>query len=122
MQREADIFSFARCGSPCGYSGEAVFYAGSINKELAKNFAINNNKKILEMTPGGEWLYTQNIYSKLTLEEATKVWDIMSLRYAQGSSGSINAFVEGVSSTSTYTRVELGALDKNLLVKEVVTR
>jgi len=28
MQREADIFSFARCGSPCGYSekaGEGLF-------------------------------------------------------------------------------------------------
>jgi len=24
MQREADIFSFARCGSPCGYGATSI--------------------------------------------------------------------------------------------------
>jgi len=30
MQREADIFSFARCGSPCGYFVSAFIFMFSV--------------------------------------------------------------------------------------------
>jgi len=43
MQREADIFSFARCGSPCGYSATTkTRYVGSAfcfnNEGIFKGF------------------------------------------------------------------------------------
>jgi len=39
MQREADIFSFARCGSPCGYSAGIKLHLG-----IGELYTYNNIK------------------------------------------------------------------------------
>ncbi|MGD9472765.1 MAG: hypothetical protein AB7G24_07400 [Novosphingobium sp.] len=44
---------------------------------------------------------------------AIQPWERLSQRYAQGASGSVNAFIDGASTRGVFYRVELPALQAN---------
>jgi len=71
MQREADIFSFARCGSPCGYISAYSFivllhefvHANDIQSGYFTQFEDKNSEELIEI---GEVraMIVENMYRK----------------------------------------------------------
>ncbi len=102
-------------------SDQAVFYSGPGNRALATKFAEQNGKITLEMTNGGKWLESKNLYEVLTKEQADEIWSLLSKRFAEGSSGQVNAFVEGASSKGIFETVEYPALLKNENITNILT-
>jgi hypothetical protein len=100
--------------------GAAIFYSGPGNRGAAEAFAQSGGAT-LEMTPGGAWLDSRQLFKTLPPELAQQPWDRLSQRYAQSSSGSVSAFIDGASKRGTFYRVELPALqanpDVNLLLR-----
>ncbi|MBL0320013.1 MAG: hemagglutinin repeat-containing protein [Alphaproteobacteria bacterium] len=99
----------------------AVFYSGPGNKALAEEFAFGNGKLTLEMTPGGRWLESQNLYSNenLTMQQADSIWGSLSQKYASQASGSVTAFTEGASSNSIFNTIEYPTLITKPNIKSV---
>ena len=104
---------------------EAVFYSGKGNDVLAKQFAESNEKKTIEMTPGGKWLDDKKLFdpntSPLTRPQAAQVWDVLSGRFANGASGTAVGFVEGASARGTFNRIESPALFNNPNILNIIT-
>jgi uncharacterized Zn-binding protein involved in type VI secretion len=102
----------------------AVFYSGPGNRALAEQFAADNGKTTLEMTPGGKWMDEQKLFrpgSPLTAPQSMQVWARLSQRYAEGASGSATGFVSGASPTSIFNSVEYVTMRKNPKVTNVIT-
>ena len=102
----------------------AVFYSQD-NKAFARQFAEDNGKTTIEMTPGGEWMNAKDLFnpdtSPLSRAQAYKVWDVLSGRFANGASGSAIGFVEGASPFGTFNRIESPALYRNPNVTSLIT-
>ncbi len=88
----------------------AVFYSGRGNRELAEQFAAQNGRTTLEMTPGGRWLDQQELFgpnSPLTSDEALQVWSRLSQRFADEASGNAVGFVRGARAESISIRLNI---------------
>ena len=97
----------------------------------AQSWAAANGKTTLEQTVGGQYLNSLNLFdpgSGLTGAQAAQVWDVESLRFAQGASGTVDVFSTGARRvndwgiTRTWWRVEKPALDANPRVTEITRR
>ena len=102
----------------------AVFWSGTGNQTLAEQFAAANGKTTLEMTPGGSWMQSQNLFgpnSPLSANQARQVWDTLSGRFAQGASGTAVGFINGARATSTFNRIENNALLDNPSILNIIT-
>lgn len=96
--------------------GKSVFYSGPGNRKMAEKFALSEDKTTLEMTTGGKYLDDLRLFetdSPLTPEMATKVWSILSRRYAAQAAGDVFCFVAGARPTGVFTTVELPELKRN---------
>ena len=102
---------------------EAVVYSGPGNSALARQFGLDNGRATIEMTDGGAWLNAEKLYDSglLTRDEADQVWATLSLRYAQGASGTVVGFVEGASPVGIFSTIEWPALLNNPSVINVLT-
>lgn len=102
----------------------AVFYSGPGNYQLAEQFALEEGRTTINMTPGGSWLNAENLYgpeSPLTPEQADEVWSVLSQRFAQGASGTVVGFVEGATSGGIFNLIEYPALLENANILNVLT-
>ncbi len=98
----------------------ATFWSGKDNQQRATSFATNMHKKTLEMTTGGEYLDSLDLFKKSAYEQAVKPWDALSKRFAENASGDVYAFVEGTRPTSVFNRIEYLILIENPKVNEIV--
>lgn len=106
----------------------AVFWTGYErgNQAAAMKWAAANGKSTIEMTPGGQWLNSLDLYgvnSPLTRAEADAAWLRMSERFTEGASGHINAFTRGTSfnPASNFYNTELPGLRLNPNVSPTIT-
>ena len=105
-------------------ANQAVFYSGKGNRALAEAFAKLNGKMTLEMTPGGRYFDNLDLFGKnspLTEEQALKVWEILSKRYAKSASGNVYGIVKGANPGSIFNTVEYQALKENPYVTNIFT-
>jgi len=125
-------FEIALTGDVSTTRNGAVFFSGKnpngfANANLATNFANQNGSKILNFTPAGQQLDALNLYPRLATDsnglinpkfasETSRVWEITSRRFAQGSTGDVNAFVSGARSDSIFLQVERPILSENSFV------
>ncbi len=103
----------------------AVYWSGQGNQALAEQFAAANEKMTLEMTPGGSWMQSQNLFnsatSPLNPKQAIQVWQTLSQRFAEGTSGNAVGFVNGARVGNTFNTIEYPILLNNPNVINVIT-
>jgi hypothetical protein len=97
----------------------STFWSGKGNKILAENYAAYMDKTTLEMTPGGQYLESLNLFKAYPYKQAIKPWEILSARFANNASGEVFAFVEGAAPTSVFNRIEHPALLANPNVTKI---
>ncbi len=105
-------------------NNQAVFYSGPGNRLLAEQFAKENSKLTLEMTPGGKYLDDLKLFdsnSPLTGEQANEIWRMLSKRYAENASGTAFGFTHGSSADSIFNTIEYPALEGNKDIINVIT-
>jgi hypothetical protein len=78
----------------------AVFWSGfrQGNQAAAMKWAQETGRSTIEMTPGGRWLTSLDLYgptSPLTRAQADAAWRRLSQRFAQEASGDAYAFIKG---------------------------
>jgi hypothetical protein len=103
---------------------QAVFYSGEGNRARAEAFAELNGKTTLEMTPGGKYFDSLDLFGKnspLTDDQAYEIWSILSERYAKGASGNVYGFVDGARPGSIFNTVEYPALKKTPYITNIFT-
>jgi RHS repeat-associated protein len=96
------------------------------NQTAAMEWAKANGKFTIEMTPGGKWLDSLNLYgpnSPVTANEASALWKVASEQFVAGASGRVNAFTRGTSvdPSKTFYGVELPGLRNNPSVNPKIT-
>jgi hypothetical protein len=106
----------------------AVFWTGykEGNQTKAMEWAKANNKYTIEMTSGGKWLESLDLYgpsSPVSSSEADEIWKSASKKFASGASGRVNAFTQGTSydPNRVFYGIELPELKKNLNVNPKIT-
>ena len=103
--------------------GRAVFYSGKGTRAVAEELAIREGRTTIEMTAGGRWLESQQLFgprSPLTTEQATAVWSRLSERFAEQASGTVIAMVRNPRPGAIF-EVEWQALLRNPSVKNVIS-
>ncbi|MBX9743287.1 MAG: hypothetical protein K2W99_07120 [Chthoniobacterales bacterium] len=112
----------------------SVFWTGwhpnssQCNFERAKEYATRTNKKVLEITPGGERLGAQGFHnpeSYLNKRDADFIWGVASRRFVEGASGHVVAFVlEKVDPFTTYRKMEKPVLKskETAFLSEVIVK
>jgi hypothetical protein len=77
----------------------------------------------IEGTPGGRRFDDMHLYdgfnSPVNTDQANRIWDRLSERYAQSAKGQATAWIHDVKSSSAWSRVEKGTLEKNPNVTNV---
>jgi len=103
----------------------AVFWSSNdntSNMRTAQDWAAKRGKHTLEQTKGGQYLNELNLFgpdSGLTPQQASKIWDTASLRFANQASGDLNVFSTRAKKLSSYGhirtwwRIEKDALINN---------
>ena len=99
---------------------EAVFWSGPGNRQLAESFASSTNKLTLEMTSGGRYLDSKNLFDRYSTKQAIIPWERLSARFAQGASAKVSAFSDTSRVTSVFNRIEYPILRKNPNVTEII--
>ena len=95
---------------------KTVFYSGQVNRKMAEEFAVAEDKTTLEMTPGGKYLDDLRLFepgSPLTPDQAKRVWSRLSRRYATQAAGNVFCFVAAARPTGVFTTIELPELRNN---------
>ena len=87
-------------------TNKAMFYSGRGNRGKALAFAEKMNKTPIDFTPGGKYLESLDLYSKLSSTQADAIWIRASQHYASGASGKINLFVRGAAPNRVFKMIE----------------
>ena len=106
--------------------GKAMLYSGTRN--ISEKYAADNGLKTLEMTPGGKWLDSQNLWKdpNVSSRDAMKIWRKLSKRYASQAEGPVKIF-EGARDYrrmkgSVLRNVEMNVLKNNKAVTSIEYR
>jgi len=94
-------------------ANKAVFYSGPGNRARALAFADRTGATPIDLTPGGQYLNSLNLYDKLPAAQADAIWAKASQLYASGASGQINLFVHGARSDRVFNTIERPLIDAN---------
>jgi len=102
----------------------AVFWSGADNMKVAQWWANRTGKTTLEQTSGGKYLDSLNLFDNLPGSQAAQIWDVGSVRFANGASGNVNTFAKGVARSGpfgerTWWKSELPALQSNPNVTKI---
>jgi hypothetical protein len=102
----------------------AVFWSGGDNMKLAQWWAELSGKTTIEQTAGGKYLDGLKLFDHMPAADAAKIWDIASVRFADGASGAVNVFNKGASQFGpygerTWWRLEKPALNANSAVTKI---
>jgi hypothetical protein len=92
---------------------KAVFYSGSGNRARALNFADNTGATPIDLTLGGQYLNSLDLYSKLPAAEADAIWAQASQAYATGASGKIKLFIKGARPDRVFNTIERPLIEAN---------
>lgn len=103
----------------------AIFYSGFGNRDIAMNYAKLTNKYTIDLTEGGRWLNSKELYrgwgkSLIGNDGADMEWKAMSTQYADNASGTVLAFIKGASSNRVYMTIERNALKLNGDVTSII--
>ena len=103
---------------------KAVFYSGEGGRDYATLFAFDKGMYTLEMTPGGKYLDSLNLFNPnnsygFTTDQDKLLWGNLSGKYAKEASGTVNAFLRNPSAESIFKTVEFPALVENKIVVEI---
>jgi RHS repeat-associated protein len=85
---------------------KAMFYSGPGNRARALSYASEHGLQPIDLTPGGQWLESENAYDSLPTDEADALWARLSERYAEQASGEVNIFVRGANPQRIWATVE----------------
>jgi hypothetical protein len=109
--------------------GGAVFWSGfrQGNQAAAMKWAQQTGRSTIEMTPGGRWLTSLDVYgptSPFTRAQADAAWRRLSQRFAEEAQGEASAFLKGTSFNprSTFYGTELPTLYGNPHVPRIRIR
>jgi RHS repeat-associated protein len=91
----------------------AVFYSGAGQGAKAAAFAEQSGGMTIEMTQGGQDLMADPVFQTLSPGQQYQIWQAASTPFAQGASGSINAFINGARTTGTFRTIEEPILNVN---------
>jgi hypothetical protein len=69
-------------------------------------FADKTGATPIDLTPGGQYLNSLNLYDKLPASEADAIWAQASQQYASGASGKINLFINGARPDRVFNTIE----------------
>jgi RHS repeat-associated protein len=94
-------------------ANKAVFYSGPGNRARALAFADRTGAMPIDLTPGGQYLNSLNLYGKLPAAQADAIWARASQFYASGASGKINLFVRGARLDRVFNTIERPLIDVN---------
>jgi hypothetical protein len=107
---------------------KAVFWTGYKlgNQTKAMAWASENGKMTIEMTPGGKWLQSLDVYgtnSILSESQADRLWQIASKKFASAASGKVTVFSSGTfkNAESVFYGLELPLLKNNPKVNPRIT-
>ncbi|NCC50881.1 MAG: hypothetical protein EOM20_06650 [Spartobacteria bacterium] len=97
---------------------DAAFWSGRSgeNRKLADMSGLTT----LEMTPAGQALDAQDLFSKMSYDEAIIPWENLSREFASEASGTVNAWVGGAYPLSVWSRIEKPTLLLNPKVKKII--
>jgi hypothetical protein len=103
-------------------TNSAVFYSGDngLNRARARIFAQEAGKKVIEMTPGGNWLNQEKIYNKLPANLADSIWQSLSIKYANNAEGEVFVFANNADPTRVFLSTELPLLESSPKVTGII--
>jgi RHS repeat-associated protein len=94
-------------------ANKAVFYSGPGNRARALSFADRAGATPIDLTPGGQYLNSLNLYDTLPAAQADAIWATASQSYASGASGQINLFVRGARPDRVFNTIESPLIEAN---------
>ncbi|HEV2614887.1 MAG TPA: hypothetical protein VGV92_09345, partial [Gammaproteobacteria bacterium] len=98
----------------------AAFWSGDGNEVRATEFAMNANKITLEMTSGGQYLKSFDLFNQYPYKQAIRPWEALSQRFAENASGKVYAFTKGAVPDSVFNRIEYPVLINNPSVTDIM--
>ena len=94
-------------------ANKAVFYSGPGNRARALAFADRTGAMPIDLTPGGKYLNSLNLYDTLPAAQADAIWSQASRQFAAGAEGKINLFINGARPDRVFHTIERPLIEAN---------
>jgi hypothetical protein len=77
------------------------------------SFAERTSATPIDLTPGGQYLNSLNLYETMPAAQAEAIWAQASQAYASGAQGKINLFVNGARPDRVFHTIEAPIIKAN---------
>ncbi|HRZ46169.1 MAG TPA: Imm74 family immunity protein [Candidatus Paceibacterota bacterium] len=94
-------------------ANRAVFYSGPGNRARALSFAERTGATPIDLTPGGRYLSSLNLYETLPAAQADAIWARASQAYTARASGQIHLFIRGARPDRMFNTMERPLIKEN---------
>ncbi len=105
--RQVDALDFSTAAN------KAVFYSGPGNRARALGFAERTGATPIDLTPGGRYLSSLNLYGTLPGAQADAIWARASRAYTARASGQIHLFIRGARPDRLFNTMERPLIEAN---------